>query len=229
MNKEKNIRERLEMAKDYSRRNCQYIYNKNNYSGYNSISNEPVKNTCSCKKDFTTSLKLILNPILKNMIDLTSFTLIGKNFTTFKDQTVLKSIDNCNNGLIKYEDPGEPIGSNFTLTTVCDLCAVSFYLTQDMMTAYNKVKFMNAIKRTIPSIDPKSICCDKNNESSCNAVKASFLLNAIGPINISVSSSAYKIPFKGYTVITVTNNIAWLINDDYKVLIICLDNLERLG
>ncbi|MDU1036829.1 MAG: hypothetical protein E7A30_11785, partial [Staphylococcus sp.] len=94
---------------------------------------------------------------------------------------------------------------------------------------FNRDRFIRAITRCIPPINPRSLCCVEDGSCCCNSSKALFLADSIGPVNLKISSSAFEEPLIGFTVITVTNNIAWLINDDNRVIIVCLDKIEQFG
>lgn len=249
MSKERNIRETLEMDnKNYLSRNCDCRCNDNqtdNSSRYLSVSNEVLpkyferdnkneknernRNTCCCKRALKESLDILLNPLMRNLIDLSSFTLIGKNFMTDDGATTIKTVSSCSDGLITYSD-SNPI---FNSTTICDLVLVAFslipYDENNCFQGFNRDRFIHAITRCIPPINPRSLCCVEDGSCCCNSSKALFLADSIGPVNLKISSSAFTTPLTGFTVITVTNNIAWLINDDNRVIIVCLDNIEQLG
>ena len=250
MSKERNIRETLDMDnRNYFGRNddCRCNENQNiNPSRYLTVAsgevlpqsfernernerNENNRNTCCCKRSLRRSLDILLNPLIRSLIDLSSFTLVGKNFKTKDGETTLKTVSNCSDGLVTYSDCN-PL---FNSTTICDLVLVSFSLQPDdgnnCFQGFNRDRFIRAITRCIPPINPRSLCCVEDGSCCCNSSKALFLADSIGPVNLKISSSAFTEPLIGYTVITVTNNIAWLINDDNRVIIVCLDNIEQFG
>lgn len=244
MNKERNIRETLNRDnRDYYSRNDnnRLLDTTDGNAGALTVSNEPVisqccdrneniDNSCRCKNSLKRSLDILLNPFIKSLINLTSFTLIGRNFITTNGGTTLKTVSNCNDGLITYSDPNNPA---FNSTTVCDLVLIAFSLLEDDTTGFCpgeiRERFINCITRCIPPINPRSLCRDGDNLQCCNKSKALFLSESIGPVNLKISSSAYPTPLYNFTVITVNNNIAWLINDDNRVIIVCLDDIEQFG
>lgn len=184
---------------------------------------------CCCKRGLKNSLDILLNPVIKNLVNLFSFTLVGEDFSTLDGATTLKTVSNCPDELITYSDPSD---TEFTSTTLCDLVVVAFCLLPDPTAnpeITNRTRFIACIRRMLPSVNPKSLCCKENAECCCNISKALFLANAVGPVNIKVKSSAFTSPFIGYTVITVTDNIAWLINNSNRVIIVCLSDIQQLG
>lgn len=244
MSKERNIRETLEMDnRNYLGRNedCRCNENQNNNSSrYLTVANEEVlpqtfernecnRNTCCCKRALRRSLDILLNPLIRSLIDLSSFTLVGNNFNTEDGATTLKTVSNCSDGLVTYSD-SNPL---FNSTTICDLVLVAFSLQPDdgnnCFQGFNRDRFIRAITRCIPPINPRSLCCVEDGSCCCNSSKALFLADSIGPVNLKISSSSFEEPLIGFTVITVTNNIAWLINDDNRVIIVCLDKIEQFG
>ena len=181
------------------------------------------QNTCSCKKELKQSLDLLIKPSIKKLIDFDKFILIGDHFITGN----LKTISNCTDlityaNLIDLTKPKIPI---YTSSTTCDLIGVLFSLKP-----CQGYEFIKSINKVVHSIDPNSICNAEDDEHSCNISKALFLIDSVGPVNIKVSSSAIdETSFLQFNVIAVTNNIAWLINDNDEVLIICLNSIEQLG
>ena len=174
MSKERNIRETLEMDnRNYLGRNedCRCNENQNNNSSrYLTVANEEVlpqtfernecnRNTCCCKRALRRSLDILLNPLIRSLIDLSSFTLVGNNFNTEDGATTLKTVSNCSDGLVTYSD-SNPL---FNSTTICDLVLVAFSLQPDdgnnCFQGFNRDRFIRAITRCIPPINPRSLCC----------------------------------------------------------------------
>ena len=190
---------------------------------------KPDGNSCCCKKHIRRAIELLLDPSIRNIINLTSFTLIGQGFNTTNGATTLKSVSSCSDGLVTYTD-ANPI---FTATTLCDIGAITFSLIEDDTEIdcdiTNRERFIRYIQRNVKTVDPKQFCCGPEDDCCCNASKAQFLASSIGPINIRVNSSTFSTPLVGFTVIAVTKNIAWLINSSNRVLIVCLDQIVQLG
>lgn len=189
-----------------------------------------------CKNALRESLDLLLSPFFKNIIDLTSFTLIGENFATRENDTTIKSISTCGDNNINFQDD-----SDFTITTICDLIAIKFRLlpvrgtrsgsssSDDCDEELNNL-ITRIVQRNIPKIDSRENCCVEERGCTCNRAKASFLANSIGPVNIRLDTSVRNLDeFLNVRVITVTNNIAWFFTEDNSILIVCLNSIVSLG
>lgn len=188
-------------------------------------------NGCCCKRAMKRSLDILLNPSVRNLIDLTSFTLIGQNFTTDTGATTIKSISSCGDSLITFSDAT----GNLSITTLCDLAAISFSLVPFTSTPANSEEELMAmftvlIRKFLPKVNPKKFCCTPEDECCCNHSKASFLANSIGTVNVQVNSSTLDPnPVLNSSLITVTDEIAWFFDENNNVLIVCLDDIVALG
>ena len=186
---------------------------------------------CCCKDALKKSINLLLNPCLKNLINLSTFTLIGQNFATTEGATTIKSIINCTDGIINFTDETGVL----SFTTFCDLIAISFNLADVPIAGADteeelRALFSIVVQKLLPKFNPDKYCCIPDEECCCNLSKAKFLANSISPVNIQLNTSALEVnPIINLTVITVTENIAWFINDDNTVVIACLDNIVALG
>ena len=186
---------------------------------------------CCCKQALKRSLNLLLDPCFKNLIDLTSFTLIGENFATAEGATTIKSVSKCQDSVITFSD----VDCDLTMTTLCDLVAIEFNLVPFTNTNANSMEelitlFSLAVRRFIPPVNTKKFCCAPEEECCCNQSKASFLANSIGPVNILIDTNALSVnQLKELTVITVTKDIAWFVDPAFNIFIVCLDNIVALG
>lgn len=189
------------------------------------------RDRCCCKKAIKKSLDILLNPCIRTLIDLTSFTLIGQNFTTDPGNTTIKSISNCGDSLITFSDPT----GNLSITTLCDLVAIRFNLVPVASTPANSedelmTMFTIMVQKFLPKINTKKFCCTHEDECCCNKTKASFLANSIGTVNVQINTSALEAnPLLELSLITVTDEIAWFFDNNNNVIIICLDDIVALG
>lgn len=230
------------MPKDinsYSPRNSEFFvfdgtdaYIGSNQRGQESACFKTTDNSnCCCKRALNRSIDLLLNPCLKNLINLTSFTLIGRNFVTDEGATTIKSITNCTDSIINFSDAT----GTLSFTTFCDLIGISFNLADVPIASADTEEELRAlfsiiVQKFLPKLDAEKYCCVPEDECCCNLSKAKFLSNSISPVNVQLDTSALSTnPIINLTVITVTENIAWFIDDDDTVLIVCLDNITALG
>lgn len=197
--------------------------------------NKPIcksnQNSCCCKDALKRSFKLLLDPYIKSLIDLTTFTLIAPNYVTTENATTIKSVSTCDNDSIFYNDD-----TDLTLTTLCDLVGFNFTLNTapvGCLTNNSEINnaFIKAISKAIPTINTEHLCCKKEEGCCCNNSKASYLANSVSPVSIFINSSALTTnPVSNLQVISVTDSIAWFFDTETRrVYVICLNNIVALN
>lgn len=186
--------------------------------------------SCCCRNSLRESIELLTNDVIRNFIDLDSFTLIGENWASTVGQTTIRSFSECNDQTIIFSD-----SSGFTRTTVCDLIGLSFNLINPCSTELCETRltdrFSSLIQRAIPRIDGRKNCCAVEASCCCNKSKASFLANSISPVNILVNTnSLMSNALCNLSVITVSDNLAWFIDlNNRTVYIFCLNEIVAMG
>lgn len=186
---------------------------------------------CCCKNSLRKAFKILLDPCLKSLIDLTSFTLIGQNFVTTEDSTTIKSVSVCKNDAITYSDD-----TNLTLTTLCDLVGFNFTLNSapvGCLTTDSEIdnSFIKAISRLSGKKNPDDFCCKEEKGCCCNNTKATYLAKSISPVTIFINSSALSTnPVDNLQVIAIIDEVVWLFDtDNRKVYVVCLNNIVALN
>lgn len=186
---------------------------------------------CCCKNSLRKAFKILLDPCIKSLIDLTSFTLIGENFTTTEDATTIKSVSICKNDAITYSD-----STTLTLTTLCDLVAFSFYLNSASVACVKDDcevanEFIRAINRLAGKKKPDDFYCKEEKGCCCNNTKAAYLAKAISPVSIIINSSALSPNLvENLQVIAIIDEVVWLFDaTNRKVYVVCLNNIVALN
>ena len=188
---------------------------------------EKKEDDCCCKNSLKKAFKILLDPCIKSLIDLTSFTLIGQNFATDENATTIKSVSVCKNDAITYSD-----STVLTQTTLCDLVAFNFRLKSapvGCLKTNSEIDnaFIKAIGRLGNKKKTDDFCCKEEKGCCCNNSKAAYLAKSISPVSIVINSSALgSNQINNIQVIAIIDDVVWFFDASNRILyVVCLNNI----